>query len=186
MPTSDRVAAALAHYASIGHARSVPDDPVPADYPSEVEAALGVALPPDYRRFLTAFPCTGGPDACVLSPIIGDSGGSAASVLEFDGYATSRADLIEHNRSPHDFEIPGMLVIGDDAGGNPFYLDLATSEVWFCDRVDTIPGQRKGLALVGTDFADFLLRMEIDPEGDIVLAPTRRSLWQRLFDWIAP
>jgi hypothetical protein len=182
----DRVEAALAHYAAIGHARSVPDDPVPANYPAQVEAELGITLPPDYRRFLATYPCTGGPDACVLSPLIGDHAGADVSVLEFDGYATGRADLIDHNRSPHDFEIPGMLVIGDDAGGNPFYLDLATSEVWYCDRVDMIPGQREGLALVGTDFADFLLRMEIDPEGDLVPEPRPMTLWQRLRNWIAP
>lgn len=49
-----------------------------------------------------------------------------------------------------------------------------------------MPGQRERLALVGTDFADFLLRMEIDPEGDLVPKPRRMTPWQRMLDWIAP
>lgn len=186
MTQPDRVAAALAHYASIGHARSVPGDPIPDDYPAHVEAALGIILPPAYRRFLAAYPCTGGPDAVVRSPIINPDSGAMAGLLEFFGYAADRDDLIARNRSPHDFEIPGMIIVADDAGGNPFYLDLASGEVWFCDRVDSVPGARKGLALVGTDFADFLLRMEVDPEGDVIPGPPQRTLWQRLTGWIAP
>lgn len=186
MPDSDRVETALAHYASIGHARSVPVDPVPADYPGEVEAALGIVLPHDYRRFLATYPCTGGPTAVVLSPLIGDQSGASASILEFQACATDRSDLIGRNRPSDDFHIPDMLIIGDDAFGNPFYLDLATNEVWFCDRVDGIPGQRAGLALVGTDFADFLLRMAVAPDGDLQPELRRPTMWSRLRDWITP
>lgn len=181
---SDRVEAALAHYASIGHTRSVPADPLPEDYPLQVEAGLGITLPRAYRRFLAANPCTGGPDAVVLSPIIHPDTGNMVDLLEFFGHATDREDLIARNRSPHEFEIPGLIIVADDAGGNPFYLDLASGEVWFCDRVDTMPGDRAGLQLVGTDFADFLLRMEVDPEGDLVPMAPRSSLWSRLRDWI--
>lgn len=186
MTQPDRVEAALAHYASIGHARSVPDDSVPDDYPARVEAALGITLPPAYRRFLGANPCTGGPDAVVQSPIINPDTGGTVDLLEFFGHAADREDLIARNRSPHDFEIPSMIIVADDSGGNPFYLDLASGEVWFCDRVDTMPGDRTGLQLVGTDLADFLLRMEVDPEGDVIPGPPQRTLWQRLADWIAP
>lgn len=186
MTENDRVAAALAHYASIGHARSVPGDTVPADYPATVEAVLGVALPADYRRFLAAHPCTGGPDAVVISPFIGSDNRGGASLLEFRGFATGRTDLAALNQTSGDFQIPGMLIIADDAFGNWFYLDLRTSEVWFSDRITATLGARKGLALVGTDFADFLLRMEVDHEGDVIPGPAQRTLWQRLTGWIAP
>lgn len=161
-----------------------PGHHAPDDFIDRIEAETGCILPQDYRHFLSRFPCDSGPGKAVLSPpLLTSKTDDPPSLLLAFGYQPEGAGLITLNRDK-DIAIPGMMIIGDDIFGNWFYMDLSQAptpgSIWFLDRDAHAPGSREGLLQLGRSFADFILRLETDPDCERQPDSPRRSLMSRL------
>ena len=160
-----------------------PDNRPPAGFIEEIERIVGSTLPADYRGFLSHYPCDSGPDKSVVSPIVeGPAGGGNPSLLVCFGH--SQDGIWQRLVNDVDWHIPGMMIIGDDIFGNWFYPDLDAGPVWFFDRDGDGKLARECLALVGHNFTDFILRMEIDEANDLPSPVPTPSLIDRLRDWL--
>ncbi|MDN3647198.1 SMI1/KNR4 family protein [Pontixanthobacter aestiaquae] len=162
-----------------------PSHSAPKNFVADFEALIGSQLPEDYHAFLAHFPCDSGPYASVTSPIIeGPREGGDSGLMVCFGHNPESVSLTSINQDP-EWAISGMILIGDDIFGNWFYLDLADGKVWFFDRDGSATTPGEGLALVGYSFSDFIVRMKIEPDGDIVPEPRKANLLERLRDWLA-
>ena len=144
-------------------------DPIaPQDYPAMVEEQLGVSLPIDYRKFLRAYPRSGGPGHSVLIRPLDDDDCTDISWMELHGFEEGEnRGLIGVNRDYPDNHIPGAIVIGDDILGNFLYMTVTGDDpgsVYFYDRDERSSGTLDDLIRLSTSFSNFLQRTIIDPD----------------------
>lgn len=109
---------------------------------ARIGTELGVAVPPDYRALMLAFP-QDLRDAPYNSPV----GGRASDSLLFD----DPQRVIRYNRrwrDPNELPVNGesepwpdeFLIIGEDGGGNCWCVKLDGSDrsVWFFEHADGV------------------------------------------------
>ena len=140
-----------------------PDCVAPDDYVEQVEASIGATLPEQYRSFLSAWPCRSGPRRPVYCPILRGPGKNSggAPLLEFSGFDPDSKTIMNMDGDYRKSAFDGFVLIADDLLSNWFYLKLADGSAWYLNRSGKGARNFENLALVGSDFNDFILRMRI-------------------------
>lgn len=143
------------HLRALGYAALHPETALPEGYLEGLEAALGCRLPDDYREFVREFPLTG---ACPEDMLIDAEGVELAWSTLFGHDRKPTWGLVFFNDYYLDHKVEDMIVIGDDALGNLFYMGVnGTSGIYFKDRDSSDTMTREEMAFVRPSFEAFVL-----------------------------
>jgi hypothetical protein len=138
----------------------------------ELTQIVGYPIPEDYLCFLREFPNSGmfmieDGDAVIygIEKLSGNHNGGYAVGMLYARCSNESYDLLAYARRPeYDGDVPRYaLLIGDDAFGNAFCLDLRPDtfgKVYFWDHEHS--ADETGLHLVAHDFVSFVNGLRVD------------------------